>query len=216
MVILSAILYFLTQHPMLAMLALFIVGIGTSALLAKLRGHRGWYGLITPIFLFSQINFFTGHVLNALFLNAFGTTGSAVIVHSQETNSRLNDQYIWDHDAVLKTADVRDVVLQFNTMSASIYPIRNRILIPPENEPFVAKYIPGFERNIVIMSDESDYGKRIIVDQDRAPVEKAAGQYAVSPTNPAFIKEYRAAPQAFIAKHRNDADPDVIQDYERE
>jgi len=49
-------------------------------------------------------------------------------------------------------------------MSASIYPIRNRILIPPENEPFVAKNIPGFERNIVIMSDESDYGKRIIVD----------------------------------------------------
>ncbi len=41
-------------------------------------------------------------------------------------------------------------------------------------------------------------------------------QYAVSPTNPAFIKEYRAALQAFIAKHRNDADPDVIQDYERE
>jgi hypothetical protein len=59
------------------------------------------------------------------------------------------------------------------------------------------------------MSDESDYGKRIIVDQDRAPVEKAAGQYAVSPTNPAFIKEYRAALQAFITKHRNDADPDL-------
>jgi hypothetical protein len=101
-------------------------------------------------------------------------------------------------------------------MSASIYPIRNRILIPPENEPFVAKYIPGFERNIVIMSDESDYGKRIIVDQDRAPVGKAAGQYAVSPTNPAFIKEYRAALQAFIIKHRNDANPDLVEDYEQE
>jgi hypothetical protein len=101
-------------------------------------------------------------------------------------------------------------------MSASICPIRNRILIPPENEPFVAKYIPGFERNIVIMSDESAYGKRIIVDQDRDPVEKAAGQYAVSPTNPAFIKEYRAALQAFITRRRNDADPDIIQDYEQE
>jgi hypothetical protein len=60
-----------------------------------------------PFYLFSQINFFTGHMLNALFLNAFGTTGSAVIVHSQETNSQLNDQYIWDYDAVLKTADGR-------------------------------------------------------------------------------------------------------------
>jgi hypothetical protein len=65
----------------------------------------------------------------------------------------------------------------------------------------------------VIMSDESDYGKRIIVDEDRAPVDKAAGQYAVSPTNQAFIKEYRTALQAFISKHRNDADPDIIQDY---
>lgn len=89
-------------------------------------------------FLFSQINFFTGHFLNALFLNAFRTTGSAVILHSQQSDSQLNDQYIWNYDGVLKTADGRDIVIQFDTMSASIYPIRNRILIPPENEPFVA------------------------------------------------------------------------------
>jgi hypothetical protein len=87
MVILSAVLYFFTQHPMLAMLALLIAGLSAGALLAELRGHRGWYSLIIPFYLFSQINFFTGHVLNALFLNAFGTTGSAVIVHSRETNS---------------------------------------------------------------------------------------------------------------------------------
>jgi hypothetical protein len=135
---------FFTDHPMLAMLVLPIVGLGAGAVLANVRGHRGWYSLIIPFYLFSQINFFTSHILNALFLNAFGTTGSAVIVHSQETNSQLNDQYIWDYDAVLKTADGRDVVIRFNTMSASIYPIRNRILIPPENEPFVAKYIDSF------------------------------------------------------------------------
>jgi hypothetical protein len=137
-------------------------------------------------------------------------------VHSRETDSQLNDKNIWEYDAVLKTPDGHDVPLQFNTMSAAIYPIRNAILIPPENEMFVAKYIPGFERNIVIMSDESDYGKRIIVDDDRGPVEKAAGQYAVSPANPSFIKEYRDALQAFIAKHYNDADPDLIQDYEEQ
>jgi hypothetical protein len=151
-----------------------------------------------------------------LFLNAVGTQGSAVIVHSRETDTQLNDKNIWEYDAVLKTADGHDVPLQFNTMSAAIYPIRNAILIPPENEMFVAKYIPGFERNIVIMSDESDYGRRIIVDEDRGPVEKAAGQYAVSPVNPAFIKEYRNALQAFITKHHSDADPDLLQDYEQQ
>ncbi len=197
------------------MLALVLGGLILSAVLAKLGGY-GWYALLIPIFLFSQINFFTGHILNALFLNTFGTQGHAVIVHSRETDSQLNDKNIWEYNAVLKTADVHDVPLQFNTMSAAIYPIRNAILIPPENEMFVAKYIPGFERNIVIMSDESDYGKRIIEDDDRGPVEKAAGQYAVSPTNPAFIKEYRDALQAFIAKHHSDADPDLIQDYEQQ
>jgi len=156
---------------MLAMLALVIGRFGAGGLLATLRGHRGWFSLIIPFYLFSQINFFTGHILNALFLNAFGTTGSAVIVHSQETNSQLNDLYVWDYDAILKTADGRDLVIQFNTMSAGIYPIRNQILIPPENEPFVAKYIPSFECNIVVMSDESAYGKRIVIDQNRAPVE---------------------------------------------
>jgi len=216
MAFLSAIFYFLGYHPFLAMLALLLGSLIVSAVLAKLGGHRAWFALLIPIFVFTQINVFTGHMLNALFLNAFGTQGHAVIVHSRETDSQLNDKNNWEYDAVLKTADGHDVPLQFNTMSAAINPIRNAILIPPENEMFVAKYIPGFERNIVIMSDESDYGKRIIVDDDRGPVEKAAGQYAVSPTNPAFIKEYRDALEAFIAKHRSDADPDLIQDYEQQ
>jgi hypothetical protein len=172
--------------------------------------------VLFPFLLFGTINVMAGHVVNALFLNAFGTRGSAIIVHSKQTNSQLNHHYIWAYDAVLKTADGRDVVTHFDTMSASIYPIRNRILVPPENERFVAKYIPGFERNIVIMSDESAYGKRVIVEQDRGPVEKAAGQYAVSPTNPAFIKEYRDALQAFLTKHRDDAEPDLVEDYEHQ
>ena len=80
----------------------------------------------------------------------------------------------------------------------------------------MVKYIPGFERNIVILSDESDYGKRLIIDQEKGPAEKAAGQYAVSPRNPEFINEYRDALTTFITKHRNDADPDLIEGYQRE
>ena len=84
------------------------------------------------------------------------------------------------------------------------------------NDPFIVKYIPGFERNIVIMCDESKYGKRRQIERDRAPIEKAAGQYAVSPTNQAFIKEYRDALQAFLRRHRDDADPALIEDYQEE
>jgi hypothetical protein len=59
-------------------------------------------------------------------------------------------------------------------------------------------------------------GKQRKIEHDRTPVEKAAGQYAVNPANQAFIKEYRGALQAFLRKHRDDADPDLIEDYEQE
>jgi len=214
MVFVSATLYFITHHPGLTMLVLVCVGLGAGTLLAMWRRHVGWYGLVIPLFLLSPISFFIAPFANALFLNAFGTRGTAIIVHKQETNEMLNESYVWDYDSVLKTADRRDVALQFTTTSVAIYPIRNEILIPPENDLFIVKYIPGFERNIVIMCDESNYGKRRRIDRDRGPVEKAAGQYAISSTNEAFIKEYRAALQAFLRKHRNDADPDLILEYE--
>ena len=214
MLILSAVLYFINHHPGLTILAATGIGLGVGTLLAIWRRQALWCALVIPFFILSSISLFIFPFVNALFLNAFGTGATAIIVHKQETNVMLNESYIWDYDAVLKTADGRDVALQFSTTSVAIYPIRNEILIPPENDPFIVKYVPGFERNIVIMCDESNYGKRRKIERDRAPVEKAAGQYAVSPTNQAFIKEYRAALQAFLRKHRDDADPDLILEYE--
>jgi hypothetical protein len=41
--VLSAVLYFFTDQPMLAMLVLAIAGLGAGAVLANVRGHRGWY-----------------------------------------------------------------------------------------------------------------------------------------------------------------------------
>src|ERR1700757_3217047 len=214
MAILSGALYFINHHPGLATLAMSGIGLGVGALLAIWRRQVLWCALVIPFFLLSSISYFIAPFANAIFLNAFGTRGTAVIVHKQETNEMLNESYIWDYDSVLKTADGCDVALQFSTTSVAIYPIRNEILMPPENDPFIVKYVPGFERNIVIMCDESNYGKRRRIERDRVPVEKAAGQYAVSPTNQAFIKEYRAALQAFLRKHRDDADPDLILEYE--
>lgn len=216
MVAVSAILYFVAHHPGLATLALSGIGLGIGALLALWRRQVLWFGLVLPFFLFSGLSYFIVPFANALFLNAFGTRATAVIVHKQETNEMLNESYIWDYDAVLKAADGRDVVLQFSTTSVAIYPIRNEILIPPERDPFVVKYIPGFESNVVIMCDESLYGKQRKIERDRAPVEKAAGQYAVNPANQAFIREYRAALLAFLRKHRDDADPDLIEEYDQD
>jgi hypothetical protein len=216
MAILSGAPYFINHHPGLATLAMSGIGLGVCALLAIWRRQVLCCVLVIPFFLLSSISYFIAPFANALFLNAFGTRGTAVIVHKQETNEMLNESYIWDYDSVLKTADGRDVALQFSTTSVAIYPIRNEILMPPENDPFIVKYVPGFERNIVILCDESNYGKRRKIERDRAPVEKAAGQYAISPTNQAFVNEYRGGLQAFLRKHRDDADPDLIEDYQQE
>ncbi|MCI4591465.1 hypothetical protein MOK15_15370 [Sphingobium sp. BYY-5] len=214
MVILSAISFFLTQHPFLSWPVILILGAILGHLLAKWSGKGGWYGLILAFFIYGQLNIFIAHIFNALFLKAFGVIGTGVITHSEVTNSTLNDQNIWAYSAALKTADGQDVVTEFDTMSASIYPITNTIYIPPEGERFVIKYIPGFPRNFVIMRNLSPYGIRQVIGEDRGPVEKAANQLATSPANPDFIAEYRNALTAFLDKHRGDADPALIAQYQ--
>ena len=109
MVILSAILYLIGHHPGLTMLTLSGIGLGAGMLLAIWRRQVLWCGLVIPFFLFSSISYFIVPFANALFLNAFGTSATAIIVHKQETNEMLNESYIWDYDAVLKTADGRDL-----------------------------------------------------------------------------------------------------------
>lgn len=211
MVVLSSVLYFLSHHPLWSFLLILFGGIGLGVLLSVWRAGIGWAWLSLGGLLLAQANIFAGSFLNAAFLNAYGTRGTAVIVQSSPTSSTLNDNPVWEYAAVLRTADGRDVKFDFDTMSASTYPIRNAILIPPKGETFVVKYVPGFERNVAILVDESDYGKARLIAQDREPVERARAQLAVSPDNPEFIAEYRQAVEAFLDKHRDQLDPAQVQ-----
>jgi hypothetical protein len=211
--ILSAVLYFLTQHAIWSFPLIVLAFAALGPLLTRLRSGGARIAFVVPGFLAAMANVFLGHFVNALYLNAFGVEGHAIIVHSEQTDSTLNDQYIWAYDAVLKTQDGQDVPFAFDTMSASIYPIRNEIMIPPEGQVFAVKYIPGFPRNVVILSDASAYGRDQQIAHDMAPVEKAAAQFAFSPANPQFRAEYREALQTFITKHAADADPTVIAEY---
>lgn len=213
MIAISSILYFFSQHPFLSLPLLLFSFLALGGLLARLLNSAGWFALGAVGMVLGMLNIFTGSMVNAIFLNAYGTYGSAVLTHAEETNSTLNEQPIWAFDGVMQTADGQDVKIGFDTMSASLYPVRNQIDIPPVGERFVVKYIPGFERNVAIMRDESAFGKRLIVMDARAPVERAANQLAVSPGNESFKQEYRDALNHFLADYSQDAAPDLVEHY---
>jgi hypothetical protein len=69
MAILSAVFYFMGYHPFLTMVGLILGGLILCAALAKLLHQPAWYALMLIVFILAQINFFTGHIWNALFLN---------------------------------------------------------------------------------------------------------------------------------------------------
>jgi len=209
----SAVFYFLSQHPFLTMPIYPLAAWGIGALLARLTRWRGWMFLGVIGLILAALSPFFASAVNAMFLNAVGTTGTAVIVHSEETSSTLNDSNIWYYEAVLRTADGRNVETSFDTMSASLYPWRNEIAIPPEGERFVVKYVPGFPRNIAIMVDQSPYGRQRLIARDREPVETAAAKLAAAPDDPRFRDDLRQALREFIARHATDADPALIATY---
>lgn len=206
MKIISAMLYFLSHHPGWSFLVILLLF--TLISIWRKKTLYAILALVLPI-----ANIFLAHMLNAWFLNVYGIKGSAIITKEERTNSTLNDQYIYDYDVLVKTADGKDVLTGFSTMSAAIYPVRNDILIPNVNETFRVKYIPGYEKNIVILSDESTYGIAARIAENQQEVQKFWIQYRESPQNRAFKEAYLKALKTYIANSDNAAEPDVINNY---
>ena len=194
----SVVLYFLSQHPAWSFFIILAVFAGLAILLRRL-----W--LLVPGFLLGMANIFCASFLNAWFLQTWGTPGTAVVIQATQTNSTLNDQYIFEY-AVIAKAGGKDVKTNFSSMSAAIWPIRNEILIPPPGQVFVTRYIPGYEENIVIMADESMYGKMRIIASNREAVDRARNQLAASPSNESYQEEYRQALQTFLSDPANRLD----------
>ncbi|MEI4505215.1 hypothetical protein WBQ88_20995 [Sphingopyxis sp. CCNWLW253] len=216
MTTLSAFFFFISQHSLLSLPLWILAGFALGSTVSALRRNPAWTALSVVGFVIGLANIFLGSMANAMFLNAYGTYGTAVITHEEETSSQLNDANIWEYDAVVRTADGQDVKTGFDTMSASLYPPRNAIEIPPKGERFVVKYIPGYERNIAIMRDESPFGKRLLLRRALEPVERAAAQVEASPDNEDFRREYRKEIEAFLAGFADTGPPDQIDHYRSE
>ncbi|HEY0683403.1 MAG TPA: hypothetical protein VGD45_13805 [Steroidobacter sp.] len=216
MVVLSAFFFFISQHSLLSLPLWILAGFALGSAASALFRNGAWMGLSVVGFAIGFANIFLGSMVNGIFLNAYGTYGTAVITHEEETNSQLNDANIWEYDAVVRTADGHDVKTSFDTMSASLYPPRNAIQLPPKGERFVVKYIPGFERNVAILRDESGYGKRLLLQEALEPVERAAAQVEASPDNPDFHREYRETIEKFLDRHAGDAPSEMVNHYRSE
>jgi len=186
MVLISKILYFISHHGFLTVLLLILV-LGS---ISYWRKKFIYAILIIPL---AIANAFASQFLNALFLNKYGTESLATLVADEQTNSTLNDQYIHDYEAIVKKPDGKYISTYFSTTSAAIYPITNAIRIPSINTTFPVKYIPGYEKNIVILYNKSEDGQRFLRYEKLRPIETARIKYEADRTNKEFVAAYIGA-----------------------
>lgn len=183
MITLSKILFFTSHHGFYTTIILFVFFVMLSMVMRK-----AW--LLIPIIPLAILNGLAGEFLNAWFLNTYGVESTAIITSDKETNSTLNEQYIHDYEAIVKKQDGKYVDTFFSTTTAAIYPIENAIRIPQVQKIFPVKYIPGYEKNIVILYYQSEEGKLLLDYEKKAPVLSAKIKYDADKTNKKFIQEY--------------------------
>ena len=198
MIIISKILYFFSHHGFLSVI-FFILFFSLLSFLTK----KAWWLIL--IIIFSFANGFAGQFLNAWFLNKYGVESTAIMTSDVQTNSTLNDQYIHDYEAIVKKLDGKYEETNFSTMSAAIYPIENAIRIPQVNKTFPVKFIPGFEKNIVILYHESNEGKILKQYELQRPINTAKIKYDADPTNQDFVEEYILALANYLEVYQDDS-----------
>lgn len=209
MVLISKILFFTSHHGFYTVIILFLF-FGLLSMLTK----KAWF--LIPIIPLAILNGFGGQFLNAWFLNKYGVESTAVITSDVETNSTLNEMYIHDYEAIVKKQDGKYISTFFSTTTASIYPIENAIRIPRVEQTFPVKYIPGYEKNIVILYNQSEEGKAVLKYSKLAPVNSARIKYETDKTNKEFIKEYISALEDYV-KNYDDKDSKLkIEELKRE
>lgn len=209
MVLISKILFFTSHHGFYTVVLLFAF-FGLLSYLTK----KAWF--LIPIIPLAIINGFGGQFLNAWFLNKYGVESTAIITSDVETNSTLNDMYIHDYEAIVKKQDGKYTSTFFSTTTAAIYPIENAIRIPQTEVSFPVKYIPGYEKNMVILYYQSDEGQTNLKYSKLAPVNSARIKYEADKTNKEFIEEYISALENYVRYYDNETYKEKIKELKQE
>ncbi|REC46507.1 hypothetical protein [Chryseobacterium pennipullorum] len=209
MVLISKILFFTSHHGFYTVILLFAFFVLISYLTKK-----AWF--LAPIIPLAILNGLGGQFLNAWFLNTYGTESTAIITSDVETNSTLNDMYIHDYEAIVKKQDGKYVSTFFSTTTAAIYPIENAIRIPRPEVPFPVKYIPGYEKNMVILYNRSEEGQAVLKYSKLAPVNSAKIKYEADRTNKEFIEEYISALENYTREYHDEVYDQKLKELKRE
>ncbi|WP_241486022.1 hypothetical protein [Chryseobacterium angstadtii] len=189
---------FFTSHHGFYTVIILLLFFGLLSFVTK----KAWF--LAPIIPLAILNGVAGQYLNAWFLNKYGVESTAVITSDVETNSTLNDRYIHDYEAIVKKQDGKYTSTFFSTTSASIYPIENAIRIPEAGQHFPVKYIPGYEKNIVILYYQSEEGSTMLQYEKMAPVTSAKIKYEADRTNKEFVEEYIDALENYVKYYDNE------------
>ncbi|AZA82952.1 hypothetical protein C1637_17580 [Chryseobacterium lactis] len=208
MVLISKILFFTSHHGFYTVILLILFFGFIYYITKKAR-------FLIPIIPLAILNGICGQFLNAWFLNQYGVESTATVTSDVETNSTLNESYIHDYEAIVKKQDGKYTTTFFSTTSATIYPISNSIRIPDEKD-FPVKYIPGYEKNIVILYDQSREGKILSEYEKQAPVKSAKIKYEADRTNKEFIEEYIAALEDYVETYDDASYKAKIQELKKE
>lgn len=152
-------------------------------------------------------NIFAGHFVNSYFLALNGEASTAKIILEKQTSVKMSDtSFIVDYDVAVQSKSGAIVLAKLDTSSLAIYPLRNQILVPPQGESFVVKFIPGVEKNFVIMSDESNYGRQRIIADAWMEVQEKAALCDANSQDEKSRNEYREALQEFRDRYKQDLD----------
>jgi hypothetical protein len=209
MILISKILFFTSHHGFYTVILLFLFFGLLSYVTRKAL-------FLIPIIPLAILNGLGGQFLNAWFLNKYGVESTAIITSDVETNSTLNDMYIHDYEAIVKKQDGKYVTTFFSTTTAAIYPIENAIRIPRVEVPFPVKYIPGYEKNIVILYTLSEEGKANLKYSKLAPVNSAKIKYEADRTNKEFIEEYISALEDYTASYDDENYKSTLKELKQE
>ena len=213
LILLSKLLHFATYHPLKFLIISVVVTSFVTSLVSKITKTEGAFAAIPIVFFLSIGNLIAGHWINAFFIHNVGVYGKAIIVDSGDAGFMINDWEASYYDILVTTEEGQEILTNGTDMSIPLYPLRNTILMPPIDEEFVVKYVPGDEENFVIMADDSNYGKRRLLGEARQPVERARHLYEASSENLDFVQQYREALQTFISEQAGIASDDQIQRY---